>query len=183
MDETQVGSGPIDLTRGSLPTGSLAGTTLGGRYRLDRIIGAGGMAQVWEGTDSVLGRRVAVKVLHPHLADDESLVRRFRQEAIAAARLNDPGIVGVYDTCSDDGHEAIVMELLQATTLHQLIDERGTIDPDTTLRIGLRLLDALFRQVGILPAGEQVFQVPLALAVAHENENAGHDRGFLPCKR
>jgi len=143
VDETQVGSGPIDLTRGSLPTGSLAGTTLGGRYRLDRIIGAGGMAQVWEGTDSVLGRRVAVKVLHPHLADDESLVRRFRQEAIAAARLNDPGIVGVYDTCSDDGHEAIVMELLQATTLRQLIDERGTIDPDTTLRIGLRLLDAL----------------------------------------
>jgi serine/threonine-protein kinase len=143
VDETQVGSGPIDLTRGSFQAGKLAGTTLCGRYRLDRMIGAGGMAQVWEGTDDVLGRRVAVKVLHPHLADDESLVRRFRQEAIAAARLNDPGIVGVYDTCSDGGHEAIVMELLQATTLRQLIDERGTIDPDTTMRIGLRLLDAL----------------------------------------
>lgn len=143
MDETQVGSGPIDLTKGSFPAGTLAGTTLCGRYRLDRMIGAGGMAQVWEGTDAVLGRRVAVKLLHPHLADDESLVRRFRQEAIAAARLNDPGIVGVYDTCSDGGREAIVMELLDAQTLRQLIDDRGTIDPDTTMRIGLRLLDAL----------------------------------------
>lgn len=143
MDETQVGSGPLDLTEGSYSAGKLAGTTLCGRYHLDRMIGAGGMAQVWEGTDAVLGRRVAVKVLHPHLADDESLVRRFRQEAVAAARLNDPGIVGVYDTCSDQGHEAIVMELLDATTLRQLIDERGTIDPDTTMRIGMRLLDAL----------------------------------------
>jgi serine/threonine-protein kinase len=143
VDETQVGADPIDLTLTSIPGGSLAGTTLGGRYRLIRLIGAGGMAQVWEGTDEVLNRNVAIKVLHPHLANDESLVRRFRQEAIAAARLNDPGIVGVYDTCSDGGHEAIVMELLQATTLRALIDERGTIDSDTTTRIGLRLLDAL----------------------------------------
>lgn len=143
MDETQVGADPIDLTLTSIPVGSLAGTTLGGRYRLTRLIGTGGMAQVWEGTDDVLNRNVAIKVLHPHLAHDESLVRRFRQEAIAAARLNDPGIVGVYDTCSDDGREAIVMELLQATTLRALIDERATIDSDTTTRIGLRLLDAL----------------------------------------
>ena len=97
MDETQVGSGPIDLTRGSLPTGSLAGTTLGGRYRLDRIIGAGGMAQVWEGTDSVLGRRVAVKVLHPHLADDESLVRRFRQEAIFEIDPDEVRVIACFD--------------------------------------------------------------------------------------
>ena len=144
MDETWVDPGSIDLTEGSqAPAGGLAGTMLCGRYQLERLIGSGGMAQVWEGTDAVLGRRVAVKVLHPHLAGDEAFVRRFRQEAIAAARLNDPGIVGVYDTCTDGGHEAIVMELLDATTLRQLIDERGTLDSDTTLRLGLRLLDAL----------------------------------------
>ncbi len=138
-----MGPGSIDLTDGTLRSAGLAGTTLCGRYRLDRLIGSGGMAQVWEGTDAVLGRRVAVKLLHPHLASDQAFVRRFRQEAIAAARLNDPGIVGVYDTCSDAGHEAIVMELLDATTLRQLLDERGVLDADTTLRIGLRLLDAL----------------------------------------
>lgn len=143
MDETQVGSDGADLSRGSPQAGRLAGSVLCGRYRLEQMIGAGGMAQVWEGTDSVLGRRVAIKVLHPHLSDDELVVRRFRQEAVAAARLNDPGIVGVYDTCSDHGHEAIVMELLDATTLRQLLEERETIDADTTMRIGLRLLDAL----------------------------------------
>jgi serine/threonine protein kinase len=143
VDETRVDPSSIDLTQGSQAAAGLAGTTLCGRYRLDHLIGSGGMAQVWEATDAVLGRKVAVKVLHPHLGVDEAFVRRFRQEAIAAARLNNPGIVGVYDTCTDGGHEAIVMELLDATTLRQLIDERGALDPDTTLRIGLRLLDAL----------------------------------------
>ena len=70
------------------------------------------MAQVWQGTDEVLRRRVAVKVLHPHLAADATFVARFRQEAVAAARLAHPGIVSIYDTCSDGGVEAIVMELV-----------------------------------------------------------------------
>jgi tRNA A-37 threonylcarbamoyl transferase component Bud32 len=143
VDETRVDPGSFDLGQGSQAAGSLAGSTLCGRYHLERLIGSGGMAQVWEATDAVLGRRVAVKVLHPHLAVDDAFVRRFRQEAIAAARLNNPGIVGVYDTCSDGGREAIVMELLDASTLRQLLDERGALDADTTLRIGLRLLDAL----------------------------------------
>jgi serine/threonine-protein kinase len=142
VDETQVGRGTPDRSWGTA-AGGLAGTILCDRYRLDRLIGSGGMAQVWEATDAVLGRRVAVKVLHPHLAGDDAFVRRFRQEAIAAARLNNPGIVGVYDTCSDGGHEAIVMELLEATTLRQLLDERGALDADTSQRVGLRLLDAL----------------------------------------
>jgi serine/threonine-protein kinase len=121
----------------------LADSTLCGRYHLERLIGSGGMAQVWEATDLVLGRRVAVKVLHPHLAVDDALVARFRQEAVAAARLSHPGIVGVYDTCSDGANEAIVMELLDASTLRQHLDEHGPLDPETTVRIALRLLDAL----------------------------------------
>ena len=125
------------------PVTGLSGTTLCDRYRLDRLIGSGGMAQVWEATDLVLGRQVAVKVLHPHLAADAALVARFRQEAVAAARLSHPGIVGVYDTCSDGLHEAIVMELLDAATLRQHLDEYGPLDAETTVRIALRLLDAL----------------------------------------
>jgi len=140
VDETRAGAPGVPIASTSA---GLAGLVLCGRYRLDRLIGSGGMAQVWEATDSVLGRRVAVKLLHPHLTDDAVYVQRFRQEAIAAAKLNDPGIVGVFDTCTDQGHEAIVMELLDATTLRDLLDERHVLDAETTQRIGLRLLDAI----------------------------------------
>ncbi len=141
MDETRAGTNPgAPITSASA---GLSGLVLASRYRLDRLIGSGGMAQVWEATDTVLARRVAVKLLHPHLAADPQFVQRFRQEAKAAARINDPGVVGVFDTCSDQGHEAIVMELLEATTLRDLIDERGSLDAATTERIGLRVLDAL----------------------------------------
>jgi len=135
---------PTDLTRVELAhVQGLAGLTLCDRYHLERLIGAGGMAQVWEASDLVLGRKVAVKVLHPHLAGDAAFVARFRAEAVAAARLSHPNIVGVYDTCSDGGNEAIVMELLDASTLRRYLDEHHTVDADTTVRIGLRLLDAL----------------------------------------
>lgn len=113
------------------------------RYRLGRLIGSGGMAQVWAATDTVLGREVAVKMLHPHLADDENFVLRFRAEARAAARLSHQNIVGVFDTCSDHGHEAIVMELLSATTLREHLDEHGELEIATTVRIALRVLSAL----------------------------------------
>ncbi len=125
------------------PAGLQPGLRIANRYRLEAKLGQGGMAQVFEAIDETLGRRVAVKVLHPHLASDESLVSRFRQEAIAAARLTHPGIVGVYDTCSDGTYEAIVMELLDARTLREVLDERGTLDTESVRRIGLRLLDAL----------------------------------------
>ncbi len=119
------------------------GTVLAGRYRLERLIGSGGMAQVWESTDLVLGRKVAVKVLHSHLAADEAFVKRFRQEAVAAARLSHPNIVAVYDTVADPPYEAIVLELLDASTLRRTLDAHGVLDADSTLRISLRLLDAL----------------------------------------
>ena len=137
-------TGSDEVTRvDNSPVSALTDAQLGGRYHLERLIGSGGMAQVWEATDLVLGRQVAVKVLHPHLAVDDALVARFRQEAVAAARLSHPGIVGVYDTCSDGPYEAIVMELLDASTLRQHLDEHGPLDAETTVRIALRLLDAL----------------------------------------
>jgi serine/threonine-protein kinase len=116
---------------------------LGGRYRLGALIASGGMAQVWEGTDEVLRRQVAVKLLHPHLAADATFVARFRQEAVAAARLAHPGIVSIYDTCSDDGGEAIVMELVPGPTLRQRLDEHVPIDPWQAAGLAAQVAEAL----------------------------------------
>ncbi len=124
---------------------SRAGRVLAGRYRLDEVIATGGMAQVWESTDEVLARPVAVKILHPHLAGDESFVNRFRQEAVAAARLTHPSIVSIYDTCSDEGTEAIVMELVRGRTLRDELYRRDDrrLDPADAVGIVAHVADAL----------------------------------------
>jgi serine/threonine-protein kinase len=120
-----------------------AGRVLAGRYRLESLIASGGMAQVWQGTDDVLRRQVAVKVLHPHLAADATFVTRFRQEAVAAARLAHPGIVSIYDTCADDGVEAIVMELVPGPTLRQRLDDPAPIDPWQAAGLAAQVAEAL----------------------------------------
>lgn len=125
------------------PADDLTGRLLAGRYRLIGRIASGGMAQVWEATDEVLTRRVAVKILHPHLAADSSFVGRFRAEAVAAARLAHPSIVSVYDTFRDQGVEAIVMELVRGTTLRARLDEHGALDVPEVLGIGAQVADAL----------------------------------------
>ena len=79
------------------------GRIFGDRYELDEELGSGGMATVYRGTDRVLGRTVAVKVLAPNYARDQAFVARFRREAQNAARMNHPGVVNVYDTGSDNG--------------------------------------------------------------------------------
>jgi serine/threonine-protein kinase len=119
-----------------------AGTVLAGRYRLDEQLASGGMAQVWRGTDEVLRRSVAVKILHYHLASDDTFVARFRQEAIAVARLSHPAIVSVYDTCSDDGVEAIVMELVKGHNLRYRLDA-GPIDPWSAAGVAAQVAGAL----------------------------------------
>lgn len=101
------------------------------------------MAQVWEATDQVLARRVAVKVLHSHLAADETFVERFRREAVAAARLSHPSIISIYDTCSEGDCEAIVMELVEGTTLRELLDERKWLEPGQAVTIIAEVADAL----------------------------------------
>jgi len=120
-----------------------AGRVLTGRYRLERRIASGGMAQVWEASDEVLRRKVAVKVLHPHLAADESFLTRFRQEAVAAARLTHPGIVAIFDTCSDADTEAIVMELVPGRTLRDRLDEDRPIDPWQAAALAAQVAEAL----------------------------------------
>ena len=131
------------LTRPPAPSTFLAGQLISGRYRLEHRIASGGMAEVWQAADEVLGRHVAVKILHPHLADDEAFVARFRTEAIAAARLHHPSIVAIYDTSHEDGAEAIVMELVRGTTLREQLDGRMVLDPREVVHIGAEVADAL----------------------------------------
>jgi len=126
-----------------VPLSDLVGQRLAGRYRLDRLIANGGMAQVWDAEDEVLSRPVAVKLLHSHLAADQSFVARFRAEAIAAARLAHPSIVSIFDTCHDLGREAIVMELVRGTTLRRLLDERHVLDSAEAVAIAIQVADAL----------------------------------------
>ncbi len=119
------------------------GVRIGARYKLVAQLARGGMAEVWEAVDEVLTRPVAVKVLLPHLAADKAFVTRFRREAISAARLSDPHIVSIYDTCSEGDVEAIVMELVRGTTLRLLLDERGRLHPGHAIGIAVQVADAL----------------------------------------
>ncbi len=119
------------------------GRVLGDRYRLEVLLARGGMAEVWIAEDPVLSRQVAVKILHREIAVDEDLRTRFRQEAIAAARLSHPGIVATYDTGDDDGTAYIVMQLIEGMTLRALLDERGSLPIDDAVGIAVQVADAL----------------------------------------
>lgn len=120
-----------------------AGHRLAGRYELLEPIAVGGMARVWRAQDTVLGRQVAVKILHPHLATDRGFLIRFQREAIAAARLSHRSIVAIYDTVSEGGNEAIVMELIAGSTLRQALDDNGPLSVGDTLEIGAQISEAL----------------------------------------
>src|SRR3954470_17471490 len=117
--------------------------TLAGRYRLERCLAVGGMAEVWVATDIVLDRQVAVKMLKPSLASDPRLVERFRREAVAVARLSHPSIVAVFDTVADGEVEAVVMELVPGETLRQRLDTVGRLPIGLTIQIGIAVADAL----------------------------------------
>jgi eukaryotic-like serine/threonine-protein kinase len=117
--------------------------TLGGRYRVERELGRGGMAKVFLGTDTVLGRTVAVKVLAPQFADDDGFVMRFRREAQAAASIGHPHIVSVFDTGSDDGVHFIVMEYVEGRTLAEFLAGGGRILPDRAIDIAMDVCGAL----------------------------------------
>lgn len=109
---------------------------LAGRYRLDRRIGQGGMAEVWVAVDEQLDRRVAVKWLKSNLATDEVVAERFRREAIAVARLNHPNIVSVHDVFEHDGRQAVVMQLVEGRSLRQVLDSQKRLGPELTIHIG-----------------------------------------------
>jgi eukaryotic-like serine/threonine-protein kinase len=113
----------------------LGGRRLAGRYLLEAEIASGGMGAVWRARDEVLGRPVAVKILHERLARDPDVVDRFRREAVAAARLSHPAVVRVFDTGIDDGVCYIVMELSEGRTLELVLAEDGPLSPERAARI------------------------------------------------
>ncbi len=114
----------------------------GGRYKLGEMIGTGGMADVYVAEDTRLARQVAVKVLRSDLARDPSFVARFRKEAFAAAGLNHPGIVAVYDS-GEEPAPYIVMELVSGQTLRDLIHKGERVPLKRALEIGEGILAAL----------------------------------------
>ncbi|MCI9435432.1 MAG: Stk1 family PASTA domain-containing Ser/Thr kinase [Bacilli bacterium] len=119
------------------------GQMINERYQIIRLIGEGGMANVYLAHDIILDRMVAVKILRGDLADDEKFVRRFQREAISASSLTHPNIVGMYDVGEDNGDYFIVMEYIDGKTLKSLIKKRGALTLPEVMDIMLQLLDGV----------------------------------------
>ena len=115
----------------------------GNRYAIGEMIGTGGMADVYIGEDQRLSRKVAVKVLRSDLARDPSFLARFRKEALAAAGLNHPGIVAVYDSGEEGQNSYIVMELVNGHTLREVLKDPTTLTVERSLEIIEGVLTAL----------------------------------------
>ena len=116
---------------------------LAGRYRLENVVGEGGMAVVWRATDTILHRTVAVKVLRAQYASDPGFLARFQSEARAAAALNDPGIVAVYDVGQDGGRQYLVLELVPGEDMKAVIRREAPLAPERVVRHGAALARAV----------------------------------------
>ena len=122
----------------------MLGDTLGNRYLLSGLLGAGGMAEVFLAHDRRLGRDLALKVLKEHYAKDERFVWRFRKEAQSAAALNHPNVVQIYDQgCFEDGRYYIAMEHVPGGSLEDLILRRGPLGPAEAARLASQVAEAL----------------------------------------
>lgn len=119
------------------------GELIGDRYRLDRHIAKGGMAEVWLASDVKFDRKVAVKILKPHMASDPKLVERFRREAIACAGIDHPNIVAVYDCLEHHGQQAVIMQYVKGKSLRDVLDRQKKLGPQLTIHIGMSVAAAL----------------------------------------
>jgi serine/threonine-protein kinase len=122
---------------------SLVGQVFSNRYRIEREIARGGMAEVYLAIDESLNRQVALKALFPEFAREPSFVERFRREAQAAANLNHPNIVGIYDWGQEAGTYFIVMEYVEGRSLRDLIRSEGPIEPGRAADITAEIASAL----------------------------------------
>ena len=119
------------------------GTIFAGRYRLERKLGGGGMADVWLAEDQELGRKVAIKILHERYANDTQFVERFRREATHAAGLSHPNVVSIFDRGEAEGSYFIVMEYVEGRTLKELIVTRGPCPVPVAISYVRQVLAAL----------------------------------------
>jgi eukaryotic-like serine/threonine-protein kinase len=117
-------------------------TIIDGRYRVLSRLGSGGMADVYLAEDQLLGRRLAVKVLHHHFAEDQEFVERFRREASSAAGLSHPNIVGIFDRGEWDGTYYIAMEYVPGRSLKALVRDQGPLAPVVAIDIVTQILQA-----------------------------------------
>ena len=121
----------------------LEGRLLGGKLRLDRCVGDGGMASVWQATNTLVGKQVAIKLMHARYAGDAELLSRFRNEASAAGRIGSPYICDVLDFGESEIGPYIVMELLEGCSLAELIHAHRRLDPGLAVWILRQALDGL----------------------------------------
>jgi eukaryotic-like serine/threonine-protein kinase len=119
------------------------GQPFDGRYRVLGRLGVGGMATVYLAEDSSLGRKVALKVMAERYSEDGEFVERFRREAQAAARLNHPNIIAVYDRGEADGRPYIAMEYLQGRTLKQVVQKNGPLSAERAIAVAIQVLAGL----------------------------------------
>jgi len=117
-------------------------TIIDGRYRVISRVGSGGMADVYLAEDQLLGREVAVKVLHQHFAEDQEFVERFRREASSAAALSHPNIVGIFDRGEWNGTYYIAMEYVAGRSLKSIVRESGPLEPAVAINIVIQILRA-----------------------------------------
>lgn len=119
------------------------GIFLGGRYEVLSKVGAGGMADVYKGRDTMLNRYVAIKVLKKEYREDDDFVRKFRSEAQAAAGLLNPNIVNVYDVGEDRGLYYMVMELVEGITLKDYIEKKGRLSHKEIISIAIQMCNGI----------------------------------------
>jgi serine/threonine protein kinase len=123
---------------------TLLGKVIAANFRIDRLIGSGAMGNVYQGEQLSLGKAVAIKVLHPHLMSDDTLVRRFQREAKSASRLNHPNSIQIIDSGQDtSGTLYIAMELLAGRDLSQVIRDEFPLPVPRIVRIMSQVLSAL----------------------------------------
>jgi predicted Ser/Thr protein kinase len=122
---------------------SQPGDLIAGRFELEELVGSGGMSSVFRARDVQLGRRVAIKILHEHYADDPEYVERFRREARAVARLSHPNIVTVIDRGQDDGRQYIVFEHVEGENLKELVLRDGRLPLRRAVELALAVADGL----------------------------------------
>ena len=122
---------------------TLAGRVFSNRYEIQREIARGGMAEVYLARDQLLDRPVALKALFPEFAREPSFVERFRREAQAAANLNHPNIVAIYDWGQEAGTYFIVMEYVEGRSLRDLIRSEAPLDPNQAAEIAAEIASAL----------------------------------------